>query len=153
MRGNGTDNQTIILLVQQIIKRLESNRHIAIIRDQRDSLVEQTATAIRPLVLTHEDMENEVMGNLETKTEELEQLRLSGGEAYRTVRQRWLAKHGEHEVDGLYFQKPIKYIAESIIKFFFSCDLVDEIFAEDNVLLKTIVATIGSFRRSKLKAE
>jgi hypothetical protein len=30
------------------------------------------------------------------------------------------------------------------------CDFVDEVFAEDLVLERTIVATIGSFRRAKL---
>jgi hypothetical protein len=95
-------------------------------------------------------MEAHVLSQIGTKSDELNDLHLTGGEAYRTLRQQWLSKHGEYEVDGLYFQKPIKYVAEWVIQFLLKSANVDEVFADDDKLLKTIVASIGNFRRSKL---
>lgn len=123
---------------------------IAVETATRNTLMDDLATSLKSQVLTQDDMETSVLGQIGSKSEELNDLHLSGGEAYRTVRQAWLSKHGEYEVDGLFFQQPIKYVAESIIQYLFKHESVEEVFAEDDRLLKTIVATIGGFRRSKL---
>lgn len=145
-----TNLESVRLLCQSIIQRLESRKMIAVAIDKRLELVDSMTAKIKPQILTQEDQEKEVLGSIGEKTEELDALKLSGGEAYRTVRQSWLSKHGEYEVDGLYFQHPIKYIAEWTIRFLFNHDSVEEVYATDDVLMKTIVATIGSFRRAKL---
>lgn len=150
MNRGRTDFETIKLLCQSILRRLESQRMVAIEAAQRNQILDDLASRIRTQVFSQEDMETEVLAAIGQKSEELTDLHLSGGEAYRTVRQSWLSKHGEYEVDGLYFQKPIKYVAEWIIQFLFHHDAVEEVFADDDKLLKTIVSTIGSFRRSKL---
>jgi hypothetical protein len=97
-----------------------------------------------------EDMEKNVLGSIGEKNEMLDELRLSGGEAYRTLKQSWLSRYGENEVDGLYFQEPVKYTADRVIKYLMKSKYVDEVFAEDLVLERTIVATIAGFLRSKL---
>ena len=149
-RGKGTDLESVKLLCQSIIRRLESQRMIAVIKEQRQTLLDDLSDAVKPQILTQEDQETSVLGSIGSKSEELQDLHLSGGEAYRTVRQAWLTKHGEYEVDGLYFQRPIKYVGEWLIQYLFKHDSVDEVFAEDEKLLKTIINTIGNFRRSKL---
>ncbi len=148
--SRGTNYETIKLLAQSVTKRLESQRMIAIHREKRAELADDLAKSIAPYVLTQEDLEKNVMESIGEKNEELDDLRLSGGEAYRTLRQSWLSKYGENEVDGLYFQEPIRYTAGRIISFLMKCDFVDEVFSEDLILERTIVATIGSFRRAKL---
>lgn len=149
-KGKGTDFESVKLLCQSVIRRLESQRMIAVVKEQRNELLDHLAETIKPQILTQEDMENAVLGQVGEKNEELEELNLSGGEAYRTVRQRWLSKHGEYEVDGLFFQRPIKYVAEWLIAYLFKHPAIDEVFSEDEKLLKVIVNTIGQFRRSKL---
>ena len=147
----GTNIETLKILGQSILRRLESQKMIAVFKEQRDQLVDTLAQYLQTIVRTQEDMESEVLGSIGEKNEELNELHLSGGEAYRALRQQWLSKHGEYEVDGLYFQEPIKYIAEKIIKFLFKTPEVEEIFSDDKSMEKTIVATIGGFRRSKLR--
>jgi hypothetical protein len=146
----GTSLETIKLLAQSVIRRLESQKMIAIIREQRNELAEDLAKFLSSYVLTQEDMENNVMGSIGEKNEMLDELRLSGGEAYRTLKQSWLSKYGENEVDGLYFQEPVKYTADRLIQYFLKSKFVDEVFADDATLEKTIVGTIAGFRRSKL---
>lgn len=148
--GKGTNFETIKLLAQSIIRRLESQKMIAIIREQRAELCEDLAKFLAPHVLTQEDMEKNVMESIGEKNEMLDELRLSGGEAYRTLKQSWLSRYGENEVDGLYFQEPVKYTADRLIQYFLKSKFVDEVFAEDLVLERTMVATIAGFRRSKL---
>lgn len=148
--GKGTNQETIKLLAQSVIKRLESQKMIAIIREQRGDLTEDLAKALSSYILTQEDMEKSVLDSIGEKNEELDDLRLSGGEAYRTVKQSWLSKYGENEVDGLYFQEPVKYTAGRIITYLMKSSFVDEVFADDLSLERMIVGTIGSFRRSKL---
>ncbi|MGZ3693736.1 MAG: hypothetical protein ACXWQO_06020, partial [Bdellovibrionota bacterium] len=108
------------------------------------------ANFLAPHVLTQEDMEKNVLGSIGEKNEMLDELRLSGGEAYRTLKQSWLSRYGENEVDGLYFQEPVKYTADRLIQYFMKSKFVEEVFAEDLVLERTIVGTIAGFRRSKL---
>lgn len=150
MNRGRSDFESVKLLCQSILRRLESQRMIAVNKEERNQLLDDLSQQIKPQVLTQEDMEANVLSQIGTKTEELNDLHLTGGEAYRTVRQQWLSRHGEYEVDGLYFQKPIKYVAEWIIKFLFKHSAIEEVFSDDDKLLKTIVATIGTFRRSKL---
>jgi hypothetical protein len=148
--GKGTNFETIKLLAQSVIRRLESQKMIAIIREQRAELCDDLAKFLAPHVLTQEDMEKNVMESIGEKNEMLDELRLSGGEAYRTLKQSWLSRYGENEVDGLYFQEPVKYTADRLIQYFLKSKFVDEVFAEDLVLERTIVSTIAGFRRSKL---
>jgi hypothetical protein len=148
--GRGTNFETIKLLAQSVIRRLESQKMIAIIREQRAEMSEDMAGFLAPHILTQADMEKHVLGSIGEKNEMLDELRLSGGEAYRTLKQSWLSKHGENEVDGLYFQEPVKYTADRLIKYLFKSNFVDEVFADDQTLERTIVAVIAGFRRSKL---
>jgi len=148
--GGKTSLETIKLLAQSVIRRLESQKMVAIIREKRVELAEDLATALSAHILTQDDMEKTVMDSIGEKNEMLDDLRLSGGEAYRTLKQNWLSKYGENEVDGLYFQEPIKYTADRVIAFLMKSKYVDEVFGEDEILERTIVATIAGFRRSKL---
>ena len=148
--GKGTNVETIKLLAQSIVRRLESQKMIAIIREQRNELTDDLAAQLAPYILTQDDMEKSVLESIGEKNEELDELRLSGGEAYRTLKQSWLSRYGENEVDGLYFQEPVKYTAERIIGYLMKSKFVDEVFAEDLILERQIVSTIGSFRRAKL---
>ena len=145
-----TNLESVRLLCQSIIQRLESRKMITVIIEKRQALVDDMTGKIKPQILTQEDQEKQVLESIGEKTEELDALKLSGGEAYRTVRQSWLSKHGEYEVDGLFFQQPIKYIAEWTIQFLFNHDAVEEVYAKDDMLMKTIVSTVGNFRRAKL---
>lgn len=146
----GTSFETIKLLAQSVVRRLESQKMIAIIREQRNELNEDLAKFLSSYVMTQEDMENHVMESIGEKNEMLDELRLSGGEAYRTLKQSWLSRYGENEVDGLYFQEPVKYTADRLIQYFLKSKYVDEVFADDATLEKMIVSTIAGFRRSKL---
>lgn len=148
--GRGTNYETIKLLAQSVVRRLESQKMIAIIREQRNELCEDLASYLAPYILTQEDMEKSVMDNIGEKNEMLDELRLSGGEAYRTLKQSWLHKYGENEVDGLYFQEPVKYTADRVIQYLMKSKFIDEVFADDLSLERTIVATIAGFRRAKL---
>jgi hypothetical protein len=148
--GRGTNFETIKLLAQSVVRRLESQKMIAIIREQRSELAEDLAKFLSPHILTQEDMEKNVMDNIGEKNEMLDELRLSGGEAYRTLKQTWLSRYGENEVDGLYFQEPVKYTADRVIAYLMKSKFVDEVFADDQVLERTIVGTIAGFRRAKL---
>jgi hypothetical protein len=148
--SKGTNFETIKLLAQSVVRRLESQKMIAIVREQRSELCDEMAQFLSSHVLTQEDMEKNVLGSIGEKNEMLDELRLSGGEAYRTLKQSWLSKYGENEVDGLYFQEPVKYTADRLIKFLLKSNFVDEVFAEDLVLERTIVGTIAGFRRAKL---
>ncbi|MGZ3711731.1 MAG: hypothetical protein ACXVBE_08245 [Bdellovibrionota bacterium] len=148
--SKGTNLETIKLLAQSVIRRLESQKMIAIVREQRAELCDDLANFLAPHVLTQEDMEKNVLGSIGEKNEMLDELRLSGGEAYRTLKQSWLSRYGENEVDGLYFQEPVKYTADRLIQYFMKSKFVEEVFAEDLVLERTIVGTIAGFRRSKL---
>jgi hypothetical protein len=148
--SRGTNIETVKLLAQSVVRRLESQKMIAIIREQRADLSDDLARFLAPHILTQEDMEKSVMDSIGEKNEMLDELRLSGGEAYRTLKQSWLSRYGENEVDGLYFQEPVKYTADRVIKFLLKSDFVDEVFADDLSLERTIVATIAGFRRAKL---
>ncbi|RYZ96135.1 MAG: DUF507 family protein, partial [Proteobacteria bacterium] len=142
--------ETIKLLAQSVIRRLESQKMIAIIREQRSEMTDDMAQFLAPHIFTQDDMEKNVLSSIGEKNEMLDELRLSGGEAYRTLKQTWLTKYGENEVDGLYFQEPVKYTADRLIKYLFKSKYVDEVFADDTTLERTIVATIAGFRRAKL---
>lgn len=148
--GRGTNFETIKLLAQSVVRRLESQKLIAIVREQRAELADDLAQHLAPFILTQDDMEKNVMGSIGEKNEVLDELRLSGGEAYRTLKQSWLSRYGENEVDGLYFQEPVKYTAGRVIQYLLKSKFVDEVFADDQTLERMIVQTIGTFRRAKL---
>lgn len=148
--GKTTNFESIRLLCQSVLRRLESQKMIAIDHIKRNDLTEDMAKKMATVILTQEDMEKSVLEQIGGKNEQLDELRLSGGEAYRSLRQTWLSRFGENEVDGLYFQEPIKYAAGKVINYLMTAQFVEEVFADDETLERTIVQTIGSFRRAKL---
>lgn len=150
MTGRGTNFETIKLLCQSVLRKLESQKMIAIDREKRNELTDDMAMFLSSVVLTQEDMEKAVLSSIGSKNETLDELRLTGGEAYRSVRQSWLSRYGENEVDGLYFQEPIKYAAGKLIKYLFESVFVEEVFSEDLDLERAIVSVIANFRRAKL---
>jgi hypothetical protein len=150
MSGRGTNFETIKLLCQSVLRKLESQKMIAIDREKRNELTDDLAQHMGTVILTQEDMEKNVLNSIGEKNEELDELRLTGGEAYRSVRQSWLSKYGENEVDGLYFQEPVKYAAGKVIHFLLKNQHVEEVFADDQNLERTIVAVVANFRRAKL---
>lgn len=145
-----TNFETIKLLCQAVLRKLESQKMIAVTTESRNQLIDDMAMQMTSVVFTQEDLEKSVMNSIGAKTEELDDLRLSGGEAYRTLRQSWLSRYGENEVDGLYFQEPVKYVAIKIIKYLLKAEFIEEVFADDAQLERAIVSTIAGFRRSRL---
>lgn len=148
--GRGTNFETIKLLSQSVVRRVESQNMVAVMREKRTELYEDLAKFLSSYVMTQEDMEKNVMDSIGEKNEMLDELRLSGGEAYRTLKQSWLSKYGENEVDGLYFQEPVKYTADRLIQYFMKSEYVEEVFADDIQLERAIVGVIAGFRRSKM---
>lgn len=150
MSGRGTNFETIKLLCQSVLRKLESQKMIAIDREKRNELTDEMAAHMSSVILTQEDMEKTVMSSIGEKNEELDELRLTGGEAYRSLRQTWLSRYGENEVDGLYFQEPVKYAAGRVIQYLLKAKHVDEVFGDDQSLERAIVSVIANFRRAKL---
>ena len=57
---------------------------------------------------------------------------------------------GEDVLHGLYFQKSLKTIAENLADYFMSSDKVEEVYAADEDIEKTIVETIQKFNPKNL---
>jgi hypothetical protein len=61
-----------------------------------------------------------------------------------------MAKHGENAVAGLYYQIPVKSVAQQIGQFLMKHNQVEDVFSQDEDLEKSIVQFLKRFAPEQL---
>lgn len=145
-----TQKDTVRLLCKSIINRLENKKSIAFPPRLRQIVQDEIFSLVGPYILTDEDLRERALAKVGAKAELLSDSQFTESDQFRTAKTLVRSTFGDDELNGFYFQKPLKQIAETIGKYFMRSSHIDDVYETDEDLERQIVEVIQKFNPADL---
>ncbi len=150
MTTHTTNRETIRILCQSIVTRLENRKSISLSPRLRGIVADEIASLIGPAILTEQDLRDKVLAKLGANAEVLEDPQFADSDKYRTAKAVVKSTFGDDELHGFYFQKPLKVIADLIAQYLMRSSNIDDVYEMDEDLVKQIVEIAQKFDPAQL---
>ena len=145
-----TTRDTVRILLQTVITRLENQKAIHVEAQKRQDLVREAVQSLGTGILTEEDIRNKTLHELGAKGDELVDIDFTQSQQYRTARSLIRKQFGENELKGMYYQKTLRELAKDLSGFLMTSPNIEEVFETDDNLEKTIIQVIHRFNPEEL---
>lgn len=145
-----TKRESVRLLCKSILNRLENDGSIAFPPRLRQVIQDEMFDLVGPYIWTDEDLREKTVQKMGARPEMLQNSEFSDSEQFRAARAVVKSSFGDDELNGFYFQKPVKTVAESLVGYMMRSSKIEEVFEEDANLEKHIVDVIKRFDLKQL---
>jgi hypothetical protein len=145
-----THKETVRLLCKSIVTRLENNKSISFPPRLRQIVQDEVHALVGPYILTDEDIKDRAHAKMGLKAEAVQDSGSTESDAFKAAKSVVKGQIGEHELNGFYFQKPLKEIATTIAKYFMRSSHIDDVYETDEDLEKFIIDVVKKFDESNL---
>lgn len=145
-----TQKETLRLLCKSIIARLENRKAISFPARLRQIVQDEVYNLIAPFVLTDEDLREKVLAKMGAKADMLQDTKFTEGDQYRAAKAVVRSSFGSDELNGFFFQKPPKIIANNIVQYLMRSSHIDDVYETDDDLEHQIVDIVKKFNPSDL---
>ena len=145
-----TKKEHIKALAKGVVTRLEQDQAIVLNPRTRQMVYQDLFLKLEDLILTDEDIRAKIITQLGLKAEELGESGYTENDHYRAAKSVLMAKHGENAVAGLYYQLPVKTVAQEIGHFLMKHPQVEDVFPADDELEKVVVQFLKRFAPDQL---
>ncbi len=140
-----TERESVRLLCKSIISRLENQKVISFAARLRQVIADEVFHLIGPVVLTDQDLRERALARIGASVEALKDSQFSESDQFKAARAIVRASFGDDELNGFYFQKPVKYVANSIASYFMRSSHIDDVYEADDEVEQKIVEVIKKF--------
>lgn len=140
-----TTQETVHLLCKSILTRLENRKAISFSVEKRQTIQNELYALIGPFIYTEEDLRNQTLDKLGANASILEDSNFSESDQYKSAKSVVRSSFGDDVLNGFYYQKPIRVLAQLIRNYLMESSLIEEVFESDADLDKMIVETIQKF--------
>ena len=145
-----TKKEHVKALAKNVVSRLEQDEAIVLNPRTRQMVYQDLYLKLDAMILTDEEIREKIINQLGLKSEELGETGYTENEQYKAAKSVMMNKLGENAVLGLYYQRPVKVVAQEIGLFLMSHNQVEDVFPSDEELEKTIVEFLKRFNPSQL---
>ena len=145
-----TQKETVRVLCKSIITRLENHKAITFPPRLRQIVQDEVFGLIKPFVLTEEDLRERTLAKMGAKADLLQDSTFTESEQYRTAKSVIRGTFGDDELNGFYFQKPLKLVAGTIVQYLMRSSHIDDVYETDEDLEKQIVEVVQKFNPAEL---
>jgi hypothetical protein len=145
-----TKKEHIKALAKAVVTRLEQDEAIVLNPRTRQMVYQDLFLKLENLIMTDEDIRSKVITQLGLKAEELGETGYTENDHYKAAKSVLMGKHGENAVAGLYYQLPVKSVAQQIGGFLMKHPQVEDVFPSDEDLEKAIVQFLKRFAPDQL---
>jgi hypothetical protein len=145
-----TKKEHVKVLAKNVVSRLEQDQNILLNPRTRQNVYQDLYLKIAPFVLTDEEIRERTLKEIGLKAEELSDTAYTESDQYRAARNILMGKLGENAVMGLYYQQPVRNVAQMIGHFLMGHLHVEDVFSSDEELEKTIVDFLKKFNPAQL---
>lgn len=145
-----TQRETLKLLCKSIVTKLENRKAISFPPRLRQVVQDEVYGLIGPLVLTEEDVRDRALAKMGAKAELLNDTEFTESDQYRSAKTIIRSTLGNDILNGFYFQKPPKLVAETIVQYLMRSSHIDDVFESDEDLEFQIVDLVKKFNPSEL---
>ena len=150
MATQTTRKDSVRLLVKSIVTRLENNKSISFPVRLRQIVQDEIYGLVGPYILTDEDLRERTLARIGAKAEMLADSKFTDSDQYKAAKAVVRGTFGDDELNGFYFQKPLKMVAETVAKYFMRSSHIDDVYESDEDLERQIVETVQKFDESAL---
>ncbi|MGZ3697911.1 MAG: hypothetical protein ACXWPM_00955 [Bdellovibrionota bacterium] len=140
-----TRKDSVRLLCKSIITRLENRKAISFPPRLRQIVQDEVFGLVGPYILTDEDLREKTLAKVGEKTETLKETNFSDSEQYKAAKSIVKGTFGDDELNGFYFQKPLKSVAGSIVQYLMRSSHIDDVYETDEDLEHQIVESVQKF--------
>jgi hypothetical protein len=145
-----TKREHVKVLAKNVVTRLEQDEAIVLNPRMRQNIYQDLYLKLEPLILTDEEIREKVIGELGSKAESLSESNSAESDQFKAAKAVLMTKLGENAVMGLYYQRPVKNVAQIVGDFLMNHHLVEDVFPSDEELEKTIVDYFKKFNPEQL---
>lgn len=140
-----TTKETLRVLCKSIVTRLENRKAIQFAPRLRQIVQDEVFNLVSPVVLTEEDLRDRALAKIGARAEMLQDSTFTESEQYKTAKSVIRKSFGDDVLHGLYFQKPLKYVANSIAQYFMRSSHIDDVYESDEEIEQSIVEMARKF--------
>ena len=145
-----TQRETLRLLCKSIITRLENHKSISFPSRLRQIVQDEVFGLIGPFVMTDQDLRERTIAKIGANQEMLADSAFTDSDQYRSAKAVVRNSMGTDELNGFYFQKPPKFVANTIVQYLMRSSHIDDVFETDEDLEKQIVEVVKKFNPAEL---
>ncbi|MBI4926009.1 MAG: DUF507 family protein [Bdellovibrio sp.] len=145
-----TQRETVRLLCRSIINKLENHKSIVFPPRLRQVIQDEIFTLVGPMILTDEDIKQRALERISTQAEALSQMDAAESDQLRAAKTVVKNSLGDDVLNGFYFQKPLKTVANAIVGYFMRSSHIDDVYETDDDLENQIVNVVKEFNPLEL---
>ena len=148
--GPSTNSTSLKTLAKSILNKLENNKFIVFNPKDRTVLQEDLYKKLAKAVLTEEDINNQVRGQVHGAADAISEQNITETEAFKSQKRALKARMGDNQMHGFYFQDTLRGICNRVCKFLFESSFVEDVFESDEAIQKLVMETIQKFDEKNL---
>ena len=145
-----TQRETVRQLCKSIITRLENRKSITFPPRLRQVVQEEVFGLVGPFILTDEDLKERTLAKVGAKSEMLQDSAFTDSDQYRAAKAVVRGSFGHDVLNGLYFQKSPKVVAQTIVQYLMRSSHIDDVYETDQDLEHQIVDLVQRFNPAEL---
>lgn len=138
------------MLCKSIVTRLENRKAIEFPPRLRQVVQDEIFSLVGPYILTDEDLREKTIAKIGSSREQLEDAQFTESSQYKAAKAVVRRSFGDDELNGFYFQKPLKTVARTIAEYFMRSSHIDDVYETDDNIEHQIVEMIQKFNPSEL---
>lgn len=132
-------------LCKSIVTKLENQKSISFPPRLRSIVHEEVYGLVGPYIMTEEDLREKALTKMGASAEALAQTAFTESEAFKAAKAVIRNTFGDDELNGFYFLKPLKQVANMIASYMMRSSSIDEVYETDEDLEKMIVDLVKTF--------
>lgn len=140
-----TARETVRILCKSIITRLENKKAIAFPPRLRQIVQDELFDLVGPYILTEQDIRERALAKMGAKADVLKETSFDESDQYKAAKSLVKASIGDDELNGFYFQKSLKVVAQTVAEYLMRSSHIDEVFDSDEEIEKQVVEIVKGF--------
>ncbi|NDD91215.1 DUF507 family protein [bacterium] len=145
-----TNRETIRLLCKSIINRLENRKAITFPARLRAIVQDELFDLVGPYIVSEQDVRERALAKMGAKAEQLQETSFTESDQFKAAKALVKASLGDDVLNGFYFQKPLKTIAQSVVAYLMRSSHIDDVFETDEELERQLVEIVQKFDPKEL---
>jgi hypothetical protein len=145
-----TERETLKLLCKTVITRMENQKAISFPPRLRQIVQDEVFGLIGPFILTDQDIRERALAKVGASAEMLQDSAFTESDQYRTAKSVVKNNVGTEELNGFYFQKSPKFVANTIVQYLMRSSHIDDVYESDEDLEHKIVDMFKKFNASEI---
>lgn len=130
--------------------RLENDRSIALPARLRQVVQDEVFSLVGPYIVSDQDVRERALLKMGSNAQSLSDTAFTESEQYKAAKAIVRATLGDDELNGFFFQKPLREIARTIREYLMRSSHIDEVYETDEDLELAVVNIVRKFNPAEL---